>query len=136
MTEHLTSADIDETYVARPRTDVVAEDLDGETVIWDARDGALHILDQPATIVWQCLDGAVNVGQIARGLSDVFGVAIARMTGDVLEAVRSFGDQGLLEGVTGVSEDNEDTQPAEGSDVPGSEEPNHQPRFLPPPPGG
>lgn len=128
---------IDEAYVAHRRTDLVEEVLDGETVIWDRRDCSLHILNRTATIVWQCLDGATDIRQLARELSDAFGIDRDKMANDVVETVRSFGDQGLLEGVTGVKEPvEEEARPAKGSDVAVSQEPNHRPRFLPPPPGG
>lgn len=128
---------IDETYVAHRRSDVIEEVLDGETVVWDGRDRSLHILNETATIVWQCLDGATDIRQIARELSDAFGIEIDQMDSDVLETVRSFGDQGLLEGVAVVKEPADgESQPAKGSDVAVSQEPNHRPRFLPPPPGG
>lgn len=128
---------INEAYVAQRRTDVVEEVLDGETVVWDGHGRSLHILNRTATIVWQCLDGATDIHQIARELSEAFGVDREEMASDVLETVRSFGDQGLLKGVAGVEKiADEEAQPAKGRDVAVSQEPNHQPRFLPPPPGG
>ncbi len=54
----------------RLRSDLVVEEVDGETVVLDPRDGTIHLLNTTGTmVVWRC-DGRRPVAGIARELSE------------------------------------------------------------------
>lgn len=54
----------------RLRADLVVEEVDGEAVVLDPRDGSVHQLNTSGTmIVWRC-DGRRPVSRIARELSE------------------------------------------------------------------
>lgn len=84
------------------RSDVSIADHEGEMVLVDRASGAVHVLNPTAAIVWQCLDGTGSVDEIVGDIADVFGRDRDEVLDAVLEVVRRFGRQGLLEGV-GVS---------------------------------
>lgn len=69
------------------RADLVVEEVDGEAVVLDPRDGSVHRLNTSATMIaWRC-DGQRSVSGIARELSE------ARPATDfdrVVEEVLSF----------------------------------------------
>ena len=64
----------------------------------------MHVLNPTAAIVWQCLDGTGSVGEIVGDIADVFERDHDEVRDAVLEVVRRFGRQGLLEGV-GIAPD-------------------------------
>lgn len=90
---------IDRTFVPVARADVSIAERDGEMVLIDAVTGTVHVLNPTAAIVWQCLDGSGSIAQIVADISDVFERGVDEVTDNVLEVVRRFGRQGLLEGV-------------------------------------
>jgi PqqD family protein of HPr-rel-A system len=76
--------------------DLATVEVDGETVVYDERNGALHVLNPTATIVWQCLDGDVSLRELASELAAASGADGAQVEADVLDAVRTFARSGLL----------------------------------------
>lgn len=103
---------IEGTFVPLGRSDVAMADRRGEMVLIDRASGAVHVLNPTAAIVWQCLDGTGSVDEIVGDIADVFERDRDEVRDAVLEVVRRFGRQGLLEGV-GISPD--EPEPARSS---------------------
>jgi hypothetical protein len=90
---------IDGAFVPEAHPAVAGVELDGEAVLYHEVDNTVHVLSPTATIVWNLLDGVSPVAEIVTDLAAVFEVSEERMLEDVLQALREFGRQGLLEGV-------------------------------------
>jgi len=108
---NLEVGDIDESFVPRFRDEVAAVELDGEAVLLDGSNGAVHTLNPTATLIWKFCDGATRLGDLIEDLVAVFddtnGHAIHA---DVMALVRDFARQGLLVGVrAGPAEGDEGT---------------------------
>ncbi len=118
----------------RPRDTTVTEDVDGEAIVYLEETGALHVLNPTATLIWQHLDGQVSVDELAASLSDASGAPLDVVQADVLQAVRSFGAAGLLDGVQGspVQPTVPPSGAAQGHTIPQGDDA----RFLPEPPHG
>jgi peroxiredoxin len=97
-------AEIDRSFVPRPRADVAFVELDGEAVLAASAgdDGQLliHWLNPIGTIVWQCFDGAASLDELIADLVEAFGADPDVVAGDVVELSRALGRTGLLDGVT------------------------------------
>ncbi|MHC4416226.1 MAG: PqqD family protein [Planctomycetota bacterium] len=84
------------TIVAPPaRADVVAEELDGEVVFCDPRNGHAYHLNATAHAVWQCCDGRMTTRQIAYRLTAEYDVDFDRALDDVEQLVAFFARTGL-----------------------------------------
>jgi len=84
-------------FVARARSDVVAEELDGELVLLDEQTARLHVLNPTAALVWQCLDGEADVGTLSAEIAEELGADRAIVEHDVLLLVWQLAADGLIE---------------------------------------
>lgn len=82
-----------------PDSGVIGVEVDGEAVLYHEHALTVHALNPTATVIWNCLDGEVSVGELCDDLAAAFSIQVETLQGDVVEAVREFGRQGLLEGV-------------------------------------
>ena len=89
--------DIDGSFVPQASGTVATVELDGEAVLYDDSSGRLHHLNTTASLVWECCDGTVSLDTIAENLAAVFGIDTDVVRSDVLDVVRAFVGQGLLE---------------------------------------
>lgn len=82
-----------------PRRDegTVTEELDGEAVVYSDRTGNIHVMNPIATLIWQQLDGQVTLEQLSVDLSEVFGAPLDVVRTDVLQVVRTFHEDELLD---------------------------------------
>ena len=92
---------IDTGFVPRFREDVVLVPVQDEAVLLEQDVGALHQLDQIATVVCQLLDGRATIDQVVDELVEAFATDRATIAGDVLTLVRGLGQKGLLHGIQG-----------------------------------
>ena len=130
----MTGDDITPESTPRRHGETVTEVLDGEAVVYDERQRTLHVLSPTATVIWQHLDGALSIEDLSAALSDAFGAPLEVIRADTLTAVRSFAEQGLLEGSARVADD-----PVGGDDAaedPAIDDPSRPPKFLQQPPHG
>lgn len=95
---HEEPPDIGPRFAAAARSDVIAEELDGELVLLDERTGRLHVLNATAALVWRCLDGAVDVTTLATEISEELGADHDTVYQDVRALVHRLASDGLLEG--------------------------------------
>jgi PqqD family protein of HPr-rel-A system len=73
--------------------------LDDEAVLYDERDGAVHVLNATATVVWNCLDGETPVSAIISELAHAFAVDEATMQAHVVGMVEDLASKDLLTGI-------------------------------------
>jgi peroxiredoxin len=91
--------DIDETFVPRPKDEVVGLEMDGEAVLVLEGRWTIHWLNQTSTVVWNWLDGVSSVRKMSEELARAFGADPEVVLIDVLDVTRQFGMAGLLQGV-------------------------------------
>lgn len=72
------------------------EELDGETVVYDPARAKATYLNDTATAVWTLCDGTRTVGAIIEVFAAEFADARDEIARDVLEAIASFDEAGLL----------------------------------------
>ena len=89
------------TDAPRFRDSVAGVELDGEAVLYDEEQDMLHLLNPTATVVWSCLDGETTLAELADDLADAFEMPVDVIVAELVDLVRQFGQQGLLEGVVG-----------------------------------
>lgn len=87
------------------REDVAGAAIDGEMVLYDEATGRLHRLSPTATAIWLCLDGSGTLAEIAADLAEVFGAPLEQVQADVVQTVKAFAEQELLEGTSDRTED-------------------------------
>lgn len=85
----------------RPHDDIASVEIDGESVLYDERSGALHHLDATATLVWGCLDGSDPLGDVAADLARAADAPVDVVERDVVALAHDLGRRGLLDGVAG-----------------------------------
>jgi Coenzyme PQQ synthesis protein D (PqqD) len=78
------------------RRGVCGVEIDGELVLLDTSNGALHLLNRTAAAVWSELDGERDVGMIVAELSRVAGVDRDRVREDVIELLDQLRSCDLL----------------------------------------
>lgn len=118
--------DIDGTAAPRPRRTIAHVEIDGEGVLYDEGSNQIHLLDPIATVIWSGLDGTTTLEELSAELSSAFGADLDRVRFDVLEAVRGFAEQELLE--NGASPQAHRAQPES------EEEGDGEPHYLKDPP--
>jgi hypothetical protein len=64
--------------------DVEHVEIDGETVVYDCRTKALHLLDPLATTIWEALDGTCTLRDLSEELAQAFAHPLRETTSDVL----------------------------------------------------
>jgi hypothetical protein len=99
MTTTSTAASIDERFRPLARAGVASVVVDGQAVVHGPGPDRLAVLNPTATLVWQCCDGSGTVAEIAADAAAVFAAPPRAVLRDVLDVVRRFAAQGLLEGV-------------------------------------
>ncbi len=105
-------ADIDGTSAPTRSPEVLTAELDGEAVLYDPRTGAAMVLNATATLVWRSLDSGASLESVARRLSQRFDTDLDQVRSEVVEVVRGFGRNGLLEGAELAPDDGGDAAPA------------------------
>lgn len=79
------------------RGDLTVVELDGEAVIYMEESGDLHHLNPTATIVFGLCDGTTTMREIAKEISDAFGVPVDEVEVQVRDLIRRFRKVKLLE---------------------------------------
>lgn len=78
------------------RDDVVAVDVAGELVIWDAVRERVHRLDPVATLIWPFLDGGTPVDLLADDVAAVWGTTSETTMEGLIALLTQLDDVGLL----------------------------------------
>ena len=75
--------------------DVVVEDIDGEIVLCDRRNGKTYRLNETACAVWRCCDGRTTTRQIAGELTKDYKVDFDRALDDTEQVLVYIATAGL-----------------------------------------
>ncbi|GJM26874.1 MAG: hypothetical protein DHS20C16_32890 [Phycisphaerae bacterium] len=78
------------------RDDVTFHVIDDEALIYDPDRGATHRLNSTARFIWEHCDGAADCESIAAELTGVWDASSQQACDDVLLAVGSMVENGLL----------------------------------------
>jgi PqqD family protein of HPr-rel-A system len=89
--------DID--VVPRRRKSVHGVEIDSESVLYDARNGSLHLLNSSASAVWWSIDGTSSVDELAAGLAERFGASHELMRSDLLTLLGVLAEEQLVDAV-------------------------------------
>jgi hypothetical protein len=96
----LTPDAIDSAFRPLPSADVVATELDGESVLYDLATGHTHLLNPTAALLWSCFDGDSSLDDLALDVAEVYGQDLARVRESIVDVARELGRLGALDGVT------------------------------------
>ena len=80
------------------REDLLAEELDGELVLSDPRNGHVYRLNGTAADVWRLCDGCRSTAAIAERLTDMYDVSLDTAIDHVEQITASFGESQLIDG--------------------------------------
>lgn len=81
------------------RIDLINEDVEDESVIYDPKNHNVHHLNPMASIIWELCDGNHTPQEISEEIVDVLEGDPAQVEGDVTKTLGEFQEKGLLEGV-------------------------------------
>ena len=79
------------------RPDVLIEEIDEETVLFDPKTRNTYALNQVGSIIWQLCDGGHTPYEISEEISDALGVDSAQVLKDVLKIINELLDKKLVE---------------------------------------
>ena len=82
------------------REDLLAEELDGELVLSDPRNGHVYRLNRTAAGVWRLCDGRRSTTAMAECLTDSYDVSLSTALDHVEQLTALFGESHLIEGAT------------------------------------
>ena len=91
----------DDAYRPLVRSDVLATEIDGEMVVFDAPSDTVLKMNQSATTVWSCCDGTATVDEIAADIAEVYDVDRAVVRAQVTDLVTQWSAKGLLANAIG-----------------------------------
>ena len=81
----------------RPRPDLNARSVDGESVVLDRSGGKVHQLNATASFIWSKLDGRTSPRELAAAVVDAFDVEPETADHDVAVLLDQFRTLDLLE---------------------------------------
>ena len=79
------------------RPDVLIEEIDEETVLFDPKNRNTYALNQVGSIIWQLCDGGHTPSEISEEISEALGVDSAQVLEDVLRIINELLDKKLVE---------------------------------------
>jgi hypothetical protein len=85
--------------VPRRRDGVHGVELDGESVLYDARGERLHHLNWSASAVWWSIDGRATADELAAQLAAQFHAETEVMAADVRTLLETLGAEKLVEAI-------------------------------------
>ncbi len=92
-----------ETTVPNRPEEIVHQVLDGEAVLYDARTGSTHRLNETALAVWQACDGQATTRELAQWLTGVYDVSSETALEDVEQLIAAFAQAGLVRHRAGIT---------------------------------
>ena len=84
----------------RPRrraSDLEFMEIDGEIVIYDELDDAIHHLNPTASMIWLSCDGTATIAELAGQFAAAAGLPHGQIEGDITSAVRELSRAGLMQ---------------------------------------
>lgn len=89
----------DTMLVPRRNKNVRGVEIDDESVLYDERNGRVHLLNWSASAVWWSIDGASSVDELATDLAGRFHADTQAMRSDLLTLLDVLGAEQLVEAV-------------------------------------
>lgn len=81
----------------KKRTDLLAEEIEDEVVIYDPRTHYVHHLNPMARIIWDLYDVCPNPQDITKEIVDILNADPVKVERDVSETLDQFRGKGLME---------------------------------------
>ena len=97
--ELLQPGDLTADFVPKRRESVASIEIENEGIVFNEDRESWHHLNPMARVIWDCCDGTGTVEEIARDISEIFEEDLETVRETVLDMLRRFGQQGILEGV-------------------------------------
>lgn len=94
-----TTGAVEPSLVPKRNPSVSGVEIDDESVLYDERDGRLHILNWSASAVWWALDGRTSIDQLAADLAGRFHAERAAMRSDIVTLLGVLGAESLVDAV-------------------------------------
>ena len=85
------------TLTPKPGLDIFAQEVDNEILILDRKANKIHQLNDTASFIWKQSDGSNTISSIIESLVSVFEVSTEEAEKDVLDTIRLFQENNLLE---------------------------------------
>jgi hypothetical protein len=92
-------------WLPRRRDDLQIEGLDGEAVVYDPRNGAVHRLNATTFFVWNACDGLRSANDIAAGVVEHYSVGAGEALDVVHRVIAKLNEKGLLQEESSGSDD-------------------------------
>lgn len=80
----------------KPRSEVIAREVDGELLLLDRDGGQLHKLNTSASFIWRGCNGESTVADIAMALAREYGLTQTRAEQDVVETIGKLAELGVV----------------------------------------
>jgi len=87
---------IDHSLTPQIKQDLLTRSVEGELLVFDNEETEIHQLNLSASFIFNKCNGTLSIDSIAQSLADEFDISLDKALQDVLIAVRSFADKGLL----------------------------------------
>jgi hypothetical protein len=97
----VTPDQIDGGFAPMLRPSVVAEEIDGDVVLYDEATRAVHVLNGTAAVIAASFDGRATVAEIAGELADHYGASPDAVHEGVLDVARRLATESLVVGIEG-----------------------------------
>ena len=79
------------------RKDILCQDMGTETLLYDAKVEAIHLLNPTALLIWNLCDGHHNLRDMEKELMTAFSLAAERdVLADIQQTVDTFAENDLL----------------------------------------
>ncbi len=80
---------------------ILVQDIEGETIIFDSLTGKIHKLNPVAQYVWKKLDDIYTIETIVEGIcTDFSGCERSQVVKDVAGCIQQFQEMGLIDADT------------------------------------
>lgn len=76
--------------------EIVSQEVDGEAVLVDPKQGMVRVLNAAGALIWDQIDGRRTVADLAAALTDEYAIETARAQTDTLDFCTSLIERGAL----------------------------------------
>jgi hypothetical protein len=78
-------------------TDIVAAEIDGETVMMSIENGKYYSLDDIASVIWEMIQSPIRIASLIEGLMEKFAVNRENCERDVLKFIDQLNEQKIIQ---------------------------------------
>ncbi|MGH2660508.1 MAG: HPr-rel-A system PqqD family peptide chaperone [Actinomycetota bacterium] len=84
-------------YTPRKRADVLELDMGDGVILYDNESSLVHHLNPSAALMWHMCDGSGSISDLARDISEEYGLERRTIHGQVTTVIAEFDALGLVE---------------------------------------